>query len=418
MSMKFFNISFLCIAFSFCVKAQNINDDALFTKPTNDSIPFVPATEITISLLLPFDEARSNERLNDFFSVDEANAEKIRLKISTVEALDFYEGFQAALNIIEPSSKINLQVYDVGFNDTLLESVLKRESLANSNIIIGSSSVSGARVVAEYCKRKHIINVQPFVISKTVGFENPYLIKIEPSIEAHIERMYKTIVDYYSHKKVFVLYSNNEKCSAPALLLDSLFKTHNADSSLSKINYKLAFIKDSLWSKSREDVDRQIDSNSIVVFCNYETNTIEKNVRNYSYKKAIVFGMPTWIDNELLRADYLNNTTLHFTDIFFPDSSLDQQKIFATSYPINYKHLPSRSSYLGFDIASFLLFSTQLNGLNFIEKSLAIPYNGIGYNFNLKQTYSTVNNDVRFFYYENTSVHQFKLDDYQIQLVE
>lgn len=412
--MKFLNLSFLCIAFSFFVKAQDVNNDAIFINASVDK----PVKEITVSLLLPFDEERSNERLNGFLAPDENNPEKIRLKRSTIEALDFYEGFQSALGILDPAIKINLQVYDVGFNDTLLESVLKKETLAGSDIIIGSGSVSGARVVAEYCKRKHIINIQPFVISKTVGFENPYLIKIEPSIEAHTERMFKTIVDYYSYKKVFVLYSSNEKSATPALHLDSLFKSYNADSSHSKINYRLGFIKDSVSAKNRDNVESLIDSNSVVIFCSYETNVIEKNVRNYSYKKALVFGMPTWIDNELLRADYLNNTTLHFTDIFSPNSSLEQQQLFATSYPLNYKHLPSRASYLGFDIASFLLFSVQLNGLYFIEKSIDVPYNGAGYNFNLRKVFSKVNNDFRFLYYENSFVHQFKLTDYQFQLVE
>lgn len=391
------------------VAAQEINENALFAA---ENTPEKPVNEITVSLLLPFDEEYSNSRLA---STESSSTERtFWLRPSAVEALDFYEGFLTALNIVEPFTKINVQVYDVGYNDTLLADVLSKESVSFSNIIIGPSSVSGARTVADYCKSKQIINIQPFVISKNIGSENPYLIKLEPSIEAHIERMFKTIVDSFASRKVFIQYSNIERSITPALHLDSLLKHYNSHA-VQPINYRLMNASDTSGYRA---LSNQIDENAIVVYCRYETGSVEQNLRALSRVGATVFGMPTWIDNELLRIDYMNNTNLHFTNIFYADTALEQQKHFTAYYTETYKHEPSRASYLGYDVCDFLLFSIQLYSLDFVEKAVSNSYKGIGFDFSLGEVYSKTKEGVQFLYYGNNAVHQFRLKDYEIQLVE
>lgn len=413
---------FSCCFFESALFAQAINDAALFTNPRSTTTDlkkqeqYNPDRPLTISLLLPLDGEGTNAKLSEFFSSPETAA---RLKYTSTEALDFYEGFLASLNLTEPFTKVNLQVYDVGYGDSLLLEIIQKQSLSFSDIIVGPSSVSGAKMVAEFCKTHKIINVQPFVISKNISLDNQHLIKLEPAIEAHIERMAKTITDSFYAKKIIIYHTNMERSRVPAIYFDTLFKKYNADTFARKINYRLVPVKDSLNASSVRNFAETIDSNAVVVYCGYETGFVEHNLRVASRKKAITFGMPTWIDDELLRVDYMNNSNLHFTNIFYPDTTLEQQKIFATSYPLNYKHLPSRASYLGYDVCQFLLLSVQLNGLNFIEKAEGNPYRGIGYNFDLEEVRMNAKDaDARFMYYGNKGVHQFKIKDYQIEFVE
>lgn len=410
------SILFLCTSFFFVESAlsQTINQSALFT----NSQETTSSASFTISLLLPFDEARTNSKLNDFFnSTDANNAKAVQLKNSAVEALDFYEGFQSAIKLAPPSFEVKVQVFDVGYNDTLLANVLSDERLSLSNVIVGPSTVTGAKTISDYCKKNRIINLQPFVINKNLGNTNPYLLKIEPAIEEHIDRMFKTIVDSFADRKIIVYCSNKERELTPAYYMDFLLNNYNSKTT-NKIKHLFINRNDTTVSDSYKDLATHADANTVVVYCSYDAAPIEQALRLLSREKAIVFGMPTWIDNDFLRVDYMNNATLHFTDIFSVDTSSEQQQTFDLDYKNTYKHNPTRASYLGYDICEYLFLSLQLNGLKFAERAVNNPYKGIGYNFNFGKIYTRTKNDTIFLYYGNKAVHQFKINDYQFQLVE
>lgn len=411
--MKFF--LFLCTSFFFVCPglSQSINQNALFTSGQEATSP----ASYTISLLLPFDEARTNSKLNDFLNNTEVSAKAVQLKNSAVEALDFYEGFQCAIKLAPPSFDVTLQVFDVGYNDTLLADVLNNGRLAQSNVIVGPSSVAGAKTISDYCKKNKIINIQPFVISKSLGNTNPYLLKIEPAIEEHMDRVFKTIVDSFADKKIIVYCSNKERDFTPAYYMDFLLNNYNSKST-NKIKHLLINRNDTTLSDSYKDLATHADANTVVVYCSYDAAPIEQALRLLSREKATVFGMPTWIENDFLRVDYMNNASLHFTDIFSIDTTIEQQRLFDLDYKTTYKHNPSRASYLGYDICEYIFLSLQLNGLKFAERAVNNPYKGIGYNFNFGKIYTRTKNDTVFLYYGNRAVHQFKIDNYQLLLVE
>jgi hypothetical protein len=155
---------------------------------------------------------------------------------------------------------------------------------------------------------------------------------------------------------------------------------------------------------------------NVIIYCSYDQVNINQTLRSLSRGEAIVFGMPTWVDQELIRADYLNNAELHFTDAFYADSADAQNIDFKKQYGNTYAHPPSVDSYMGYDVANYLSYALKLHGYNFAQKSLGELFKGIGYHFVLGEHLAKVkdSNVKTFQYYTNESVSQYKIIDYKI----
>jgi hypothetical protein len=64
---------------------------------------------------------------------DPIEARGIKMKESSQQAMDFYEGFLSAINEGAPFFNIRLQVFDATKSDSLLREVLKNDSIKHSD---------------------------------------------------------------------------------------------------------------------------------------------------------------------------------------------------------------------------------------------------------------------------------------------
>ena len=379
-------------------------------------------SQAVITLLLSFDEAYSISKLKQYSGESEQLSIKpLVLRETSVQSMDFLEGFLSALQLNAPMIQFNLQVIDIGSSDSLLRDRLKDPDLLKSNIIIGPNRLSAARPVAEFCKKHKIINVQPFISSLNIGSDNPYLVRLAPTIEGHMSKMYSTIVDSFADSKIIIHSSKRERDLIPALLIDSLFNNYNLTAK-SKIQKVYINGGDDTKPAAYRDINTHIDSrrNNVIVYCSYEPSAVNQFLRMVNkYDNVTVFGMPTWRDDEIIRADYLSSSRFYFTDFFSLDSSDEQGEKLLTHYQNEYNHYPSISSYLGFDVANYLSFSLKLQGYNFPELSGTNVFKGLGYNFSLEKYFSKqkTNGQKSLQYYTNESVRQFRIIDYKIEVV-
>jgi hypothetical protein len=380
--------------------------------------PSSPLTSTNITLLLSLDYGHAAWKMSS--ANGESNtklANNIKLKENSVQALDFLEGFNLALKSNPPFFNFNINVVDATTNDSILREKLNEATVKNSDIIIGPGKVSSAKIVAEYCKQNKKINIQPFVAANTIGLENPYLVKLSPTIEGHMLRMYQTVVDSFPNAKVIIYTTKRERDYKPAKYIDSLFNEYNLTASKKILK---AFVNTGDESKSASQ--RSLSANmgggrqNVIIYCSYDQVNINQTLRSLSRGEAIVFGMPTWVDQELIRADYLNNAELHFTDAFYADSADAQNIDFKKQYGNTYAHPPSVDSYMGYDVANYLSYALKLHGYNFAQKSLGELFKGIGYHFVLGEHLAKVkdSNVKTFQYYTNESVSQYKIIDYKI----
>jgi ABC-type branched-subunit amino acid transport system substrate-binding protein len=391
---------------------------------SNLLFPNEAISKTVITILLSFDESYTYSKLKPYIinEGDQLHSKPLVLRETAAQALDFWEGFIAALRLNAPLIEFDLQVIDIGSNDSLLREKLKDPDLFKSNIIIGPNRLAAAKSVAEFCKKHKILNIQPFISSMNLGTDNPYLVRLAPTIEGHMNKMYATILDSFSDAKIIIHSSKRERDLIPAMIMDSLFNDYNKTA---KIKIQKVFINggDEAKSAAYKDINTHIDPRrqNVIIYISYEPSAVNQFLRGINkYDNVSVFGMPTWRDDEIIRADYLNSSRLYFTDFFSVDSADEQYEKFIELYQNNYYHFPSVSSYLGFDVANYLSYSLKLHGYNFAALSGNAFFKGLGYNFSLSKYYSKqqINGSKRVQYFTNESVHQFRVVDYKIEIVD
>ena len=110
--------------------AQLLNKEALL--PTNlDSFSQKnnvksAVSKLTITLLIPFEQGHAAWKMYDYMKAESEAAEKtIKMKETSLQSLDFYEGLQYALREQKPFFDVKINVYDSQNNDSLLRETLK-----------------------------------------------------------------------------------------------------------------------------------------------------------------------------------------------------------------------------------------------------------------------------------------------------
>lgn len=374
-----------------------------------------------IGLILPFQAVATSEKLESYTNAhDLFTAQKIKLNDDALIALDFYQGVLEALNESHDSVKIALSIYDNWNNDSITREILKKEELKSLNVIIGSVSSSSAKLVAEYCKEHKIANVQPFSPSKSLTAENPYHLRIAPTIDAHTDAMFASIVDSFPGGNIIIYSNNEERHLGIARRFDSLFSNYNKTAS-QKFTVALLNTKDMLLNGKKTTAAEQLKKGvrNVLIITSFDESFVNGNLRVLHEKLAhdstiVVYGMPTWLGGDILRLDYLNDFHARISDAFNPDSPHSETFVFNHFYPENFVAEPGRYAYLGFDVMNFLFYNLKTYGNDFLDFVSTQHYAGAVYNFDIGKNMkdkTTVN------YYENRAVNVFMVDNYLLKRV-
>jgi ABC-type branched-subunit amino acid transport system substrate-binding protein len=370
--------------------------------------------EYTISLVLPFRAEGTIAKLENLINPKEANAwRNYQLSEDVVMALDFYQGAMLALKSSD-SVSFHLQVFDTHANDSVLQEILKDRTLERSDVIIGSIATTEARLVAEYCKRRKIINLQPFSPSKSLTSNNPYHIKLAPTIDAHLDVMYSSIMDSFRNDNVIVYSGSKERDSTAAIHLDTLLR--KAKGIYKGLSYTLV---KSTAPKGKDMLSNLSDTKrNAIVICSYDEPIIQSLTKSLatSNKRNVVYGFPTWLNSEIIRLDYLNALSLRITNWYATDSSSMQYHDFVTRYTGKFETVPTEYASLGYDVMDYAQSMLTNNGRKFLNKDGNPAYYGTGHSFRLREVvqYSPTIKLAMTQYYENEDCHLFYIDNYAL----
>jgi ABC-type branched-subunit amino acid transport system substrate-binding protein len=373
-----------------------------------------------IALILPLQTESTTEKLEAYSNAhDYFTASRISLQEDARLALDFYEGAVQALNESQDTFKVELHVYDNWNSDSITEEILKKWELKKMDIVIGSVSTSSAKLVADFCRQNKIINIQPFSPSKSLTSDNPYHLKLAPTIEAHADAMFNSIVDSFPGSNIIIYTPNVEKSTSVAAHFDSLFRDYNKTAdrrfSLSLIN-----TKDMMVNGIKTTAKEQLKAGkaNILIITSFDESFVNGNLRvlfdEKDKEQVIVYGMPTWLSGEIIRLDYINGFSTRLSDPFFADSSRTETQDFIQHFKSMFSTEPSKYSYLGYDVLNFTLSSLKDYGKDFMSYISTQRYMGGAYTFDIVKAMknsSTIN------YLENRNVHVFKVEDYQLKKV-
>ncbi len=373
-----------------------------------------------IGLILPFKAESSSSVMDGFLNAhDFFTASKVQLSSDVLVSLEFYHGLEQALNQSKYNFKIELSVYDNWNNDSITEEILKKEELKQLQIIIGSYTTSSAKLVADFCNLNHIINIQPFSPSKSLTGSNPYHLKLAPTIDAHADAMFNSVVDSFPGANVIIYTPDVERSSSVAYRFDSLFRLYN-QTAARKFTVNVINSKDTLINGKKPSVRDKLkaDRKNILIITSFDEAFINGNLRVLFDQRLeymiIVYGMPTWLSGDILRLDYLNEFSTHISDHYYADSSKSETLNFMTDFRNNYNVTPGEFSFLGYDLMNFTLSALSDYGLDFMNHISTQRFTGTGYKFDIVKVMkdsATVN------YLENRHVNIFRIENYRLRKV-
>lgn len=379
---------------------------------------------LLVSILLPFKSENSIEIVKQTIEAKENGYKVMPLSDETKTALDFYDGVILALDEIEASAesklKLNVHFFDTWGNDSVINELLKEKEIANADVIIGPATHEGAKQIAEFCKQRGIINIQPFSPSKTIASNNRYHIKIAPTIDAHIDNIVRSLADSFMNEQIIVYTAAGSSNLYAANRLDSILRNFDGPKSS---RFKSAFVNVSETNASKKRNLQGILSpikKNVIVACVFDESNAQMVLRQAaSFKNTIVmYGMPTWLNSEVLRLDYLNKLNTRFTEQFVPDDTLGNEKAmkFVELYRAQYSFFPPKYSWLGYDVINWL-FKTADEREKFISGLSGSFYSGAGYKFQFRAVEGGQETDgkKRIEYFENTFLHLLRIEDYKLQ---
>lgn len=373
-----------------------------------------------ISLILPFQSETTTERLDTFTNAHSYfAATKIHIDEEAITSLDFYQGVLQAVRQSADSTRIILQVYDCHNSDSITQEVLKDTAIGKSNIIIGAVSTSNSKLVAEYCKQHKIVNIQPFTPSKSLTSDNPYHLKLAPTIDSHVDALFNSIVDTFAGSNVIIYTPDVDRSLTVAQRFDSLFKAYNKTAA---VKFTVAFLntKTMLLNGKKTTATEQLKTGktNVLIITSFDESFINGNLRllhdDLKEKKIVVYGMPTWLSGDILRLDYINDFNTHLSDAFALDSTQKETINFRAAYQSLFNVEPAKYACLGFDAMNFILSSLKDYGKDFLNNISTQHYSGTGFQFDF---FKNKKGDASINYYENRFVNVFKVENYQLKKV-
>ena len=263
------------------------------------------------------------------------------------------------------------------------------------------------------------MNIQPFTPSKSLTSENPYHLKIAPTIDAHVDNLYQSILDSFPDANIIIYTPKNEKGMALAQRFDSLFINYN---SMAETKYALAMLNttDMVANGKKTTLDDLINPSktNILIITSYDEPFVQSTLRSVFEKNSkanlVVYGLPTWLGGDILRLDYINNLHTRISDAFFADTSKPKTRNFIENFTNRYHAEPSKYAYLGYDVFSFLLKSVKTYGKDFVPQLATQRYTGTAYIFDINASMKDANT---INYYENNHVNVLKVEDYKLKRV-
>lgn len=369
-----------------------------------------------VSLLLPFSGATTESKMDAYLNARETGVKPQLISEEAKTALDFYDGVLFALKEMQDSLlEIELHVFDTWNNDSITKELLKQKTIQYSNIIIGPATNSNAKLVADFCKQRKIINVQPFSPSKSLTTDNPYHIKIAPTMDAHIDNMARSLADSFLKDNIIIYCTNQEISLQSAQRLDSLLKNFDGPAktrfTTTLFNFSNPIVKG--VKKTLNDL-LSVTKRNVVVVCVFDESNAQMVVKQLAEKKSniVVYGMPTWLNSEILRLDYLNQLSARFTEQYVFDTTTDKSLNFYYTFYHQYNTYPARYAWLGYDVIQWLQKSLSSEG-EFPFNIAATFYSGVGNKFQFRAVTSTKpDQKPRTDYFENSYLHLIRLENY------
>ena len=241
--------------------------------------------------------------------------EKSGAKFS-VPGLDFYYGVKVALDSLgKRGAPLEIFLYDTRGKESI-NALLAKPEMNEVEMIIAHSNVSETRLLADAAQKKKIPFISATLPNDAGVNNNPYMVVLNSTLQAHMEGIYRFLQRYHPTEKVVVF-------RKPGLQEDQI-KNHLVEFSkatlASKLDIKFVDLSPNFTPR---DLLTHLDSTrkNIVI-----TGTLEESFGIRLAKQmaqlnriypALVIGMPTWDNFNLAQKDLASLEMIYSTPFYY-----------------------------------------------------------------------------------------------------
>ncbi len=183
-----------------------------FTSPSN------PTTEeprrqarktLKIALMMPLHLDQMEQISTSKFDIEQRGKKSYR----QFEFIEFYEGILMALDrLAEEGINIELNVVDVSENSaTQVEQAFMSHKVAQSDFIVALLLRDAFDRAAALAQQAGVYIVNPMATRSELCAENPYMVKIQPSVEGMISLMLNNMVAERPKAHLYVIHSGSKE---------------------------------------------------------------------------------------------------------------------------------------------------------------------------------------------------------------
>jgi len=356
--------------------------------------PVKKFTEANISLLIPF-------KLNEF---NLQTATKAQVEKSDM-ALDFYQGVMLGVDSAAANGlNFKLNVFDTRDENSQIASLLKKETLKNSNLIIGPVFPEGMKQMTSYAIANDLAIVSPLAASKPSDFKNPKLISIVNNINLHGAKIAAYIAGHYKSDNSIVVLINPKKSA------DEQFAAPIRDYFRQKYP---GFIVQEFTSAYAFETRMIKGKRYAVVICSSDIDFVKpsidklyklKNLKTGGYDIDL-FGHPNWSKQNYPVSQVQDLNTI-ISSSFVIDYKSNAVINFVKKYREKYHFEPSEFSFKGFDIGFYFGKLLAKHGESYLDFLTKEKYKGLHntFEFDFNPQYGYFNKQLMLLQYKNSTL--------------
>ncbi|MEO6168249.1 MAG: hypothetical protein ABIO46_03160 [Chitinophagales bacterium] len=372
--------------------------------PTEKKLP--GKNEYTIAMLLPFQGSK-------VFITDLNESSEYYFPEESQLAAEYYQGAMIALDTLKKMGlKAKMVVYDVGMDTTQLKKRLLEPDLKSADLIIGPVGNSSLKITCEFSMKNKIWLVSPFSVTAIGNNPNPYYLLANATMRTHCEKIYDYISKNKPAGKVILLYRKR-----PAELeLVKYFKDYQLlQESISGNSLRFIELTDSSEKKIGQVKEFLFDDhrNLIIIPSNdalFVRNVIKQLNGITDGFLMDVFGMPTWINFDLIPQEQLANTSTHITQNFWLDKTSVTATHFKDMYVREFNMNPSDYAVKGYDQVMYFGSLLLKNGTDLEDSFKKNGTSELAERFSLEPV-PVPGNTKGVWYYENKSVYMLRYEE-------
>lgn len=328
-----------------------------------------------VSLLLPFSQLQgpAADRVTEEFDQQGGGGiSDSKLSQLSQVSLEFYEGFLMALDSLKKSGvSVNLSVHDTKRSPQEVLRLLKRKSVAESELIIGPFMFDEIKPVAQFAQDHNINFVSPLFSNNQVLGNSPNIISVGQSFNSQLETFIKEF-QFEPGTNYLIIFDSASISSSSIRNFDSLLtqKTKLAGASVVRYRHRAAYYK-SVDVQERLFKMLKSDAKNVVIIPSddepFVTDILGSlyAVKSYYNLPVEVYGPSRWRRLRGIPIDYFFALNINLFSPFYVDYSKVEVKKFIANYRERFRAEPSQFSFLGYDVAFYFLNAMKKYGGKF-----------------------------------------------------